>query len=61
MRVGKWLAVFQVRFNALLLDQWLGNGSQIFIIDWEQMGIEKGEVAHFSRAQKVLSRPWPID
>ena len=26
-----------------LLDQWLGNGWQIFIIDWEQIGIEEGD------------------
>ena len=34
-RVGWWLAVFQMGFNALLLSQWLGNGWQFFKFNWE--------------------------
>ena len=36
-RVGWWLAVFQMRFNALLLSQWLGNGWQFFKLIWDHI------------------------
>ena len=36
-RVGWWLAVFQMWFNALLLSQWLGNGWQFFKLIWDHI------------------------
>ena len=36
-RVGWWLAVFQMGFNALSLSQWLGHGWQFFKLNWEHI------------------------
>ena len=37
LRVGWWLAVFQMGFHARLLYQWLGNGWQFFILNRERI------------------------
>ena len=48
-RVGWWLAIFQMGFNAaLLLYQWLGNGWQFFKLNWERIFKGWMMVGHFS-------------